>query len=62
LWEVGNKDGLIDATWADEILLRQKRAYRAVGAEDKVSVERFDGGHRWNGVEAVKLLARTLNP
>lgn len=62
LWEVGSRDTLIDATWADEILLRQKRAYRALGAEERVTVDRFDGGHRWNGTAADKLLAKVLMP
>ena len=56
------KDTLIDATWADEILLRQKRVYRALGADDKVSVDRFGGGHRWNGIAAAKLLEKVLRP
>lgn len=60
LWEVGSRDGLIDATWADEILLRQKRAYKALGAEAQVSVDRFDGGHAWHGMEALKLLDKSL--
>jgi len=60
LWEVGSRDGLIDATWADEILLRQKRAYKALGAEDQLFVDRFDGGHAWHGAEAVKLLEKIL--
>lgn len=62
LWEVGSRDGLIDATWADEILLRQKRAYKALGAEDRVSVDRFDGGHAWNGKTATTLLKNVLAP
>jgi dienelactone hydrolase len=60
LWEVGSRDGLIDATWADEILLRQKRVYKALGAEEQLSVDRFDGGHAWHGTEAIKLLAKSL--
>jgi dienelactone hydrolase len=62
LWEVGMKDSLIDATWADEILLRQRRAYKALNAADHVSIDRFDGGHRWNGLEAVQLLDKVLRP
>ena len=55
LWEVGSKDTLIDPLWADEILLRQKRAYKALGAGDRMSVDRFDGGHVWQVDGDVKL-------
>ena len=61
LWEVGTRDTLIDATWADEILLRQKRAYRSLGAEDRMSVDRFEGGHAWHGTVALKLLNNQLS-
>ena len=60
LWEAGAKDKLVDPLWADEILLRQRRAYKALGAEEGVSVDRFDGGHVWHGKEASVLLAKTL--
>lgn len=62
LWEAGTRDSLIDATWADEILARQKRAYRALRVEERIRVDRFDGGHVWHGVEAVKWLADELRP
>jgi len=32
----------------------------ALGAPDALEVDSFDGGHRWNGVEAYPLLARVL--
>jgi dienelactone hydrolase len=60
LWEVGKKDALIDPLWADEILRRQGRIYKAFNAEERMSVDRFDGGHVWHGVEAEKVLARAL--
>jgi dienelactone hydrolase len=62
LWEVGANDKLIDPLWADEILHRQKRAYKALGAEGQLSVERFEGGHVWHGKAAEKLLAKVLRP
>ncbi|HZZ77714.1 MAG TPA: alpha/beta hydrolase family protein [Gemmataceae bacterium] len=62
LWEVGNSDKLIDPLWANDILLRQRRAYMALGAEGEVSVDRFEGGHVWHGVAADKLLAKVLRP
>jgi dienelactone hydrolase len=60
VWEVGDKDGLISPKWADRALDRMRRAYKALGAEDQLIVDRFDGGHRWNGVVAVTILDKTL--
>jgi dienelactone hydrolase len=62
LWEVGSKDKLIDPLWAYEILLRQRRAYKALDAADRLSVDRFDGGHVWHGKAAALLLEKTLRP
>jgi dienelactone hydrolase len=60
LWEVGLHDKLIELRWADIAIERMKRAYAAFGAADQLRIDRFDGGHRWNGVEAVPLLRRSL--
>jgi dienelactone hydrolase len=62
LWEVGSQDALIDPLWADEILLRQRRAYKALGAQGQLSVDRFEGGHVWHGKVAERLLAKVLRP
>jgi dienelactone hydrolase len=62
LWEVGANDKLVDPLWADEILHRQRRAYKALGAEGQLSVDRFEGGHVWHGKIAEKLLAKMLRP
>ena len=62
LWEAGLKDKLIDPLWADEIVLRQRHAYKALGAAEGVNVDRFDGGHVWHGTEAGKLLRKVLRP
>ena len=62
LWEVGMRDKLIDPTWADEILRRQGRAYKALAAEEAMTVDRFDGGHVWHGKDGVELLKKTLRP
>lgn len=62
LWEVGSEDKLIDALWADEILLRQRRAYKALGALDRLTVDRFEGGHVWNGKIATPFLSKILQP
>jgi dienelactone hydrolase len=60
VWEVGNKDGLINPKWADKAQERMKRAYKALDAEDRLIVDRFDGGHRWNGTAAYPLLEKAL--
>jgi dienelactone hydrolase len=60
LWEVGSRDELISPMWAQAALDRLGRAYRAAGAEDHLLVDRFDGGHRWNGRLAYPLLENVL--
>jgi dienelactone hydrolase len=60
VWEVGSKDGLVTPKWADEALTRMRRAYKALGAEDQLQVDRFEGGHQWNGKVAYTLLEKTL--
>jgi len=60
LWEIGSQDGLIIAEWVDRALERLGRAYRAFGADADLHVDRFEGGHRWNGVAAYPLLEHAL--
>jgi hypothetical protein len=60
VWEVGSRDGLIAPKWADRALERMRRVYRALGAEDRLQVDRFDGGHEWSGRVAYPLLAKAL--
>ena len=60
LWEVGDKDTLISPKWAEIALARMRPAYAALGAEKNLLVDRFDGGHRWHGVEAFPFLERAL--
>lgn len=60
LWEVGSRDKLIAPQWADKALRRVRRAYRALGAEDQVQVDRFEGGHQWSGRIAYPLLWKVL--
>lgn len=62
VWEVGSQDSLIDPLWADDILLRQRRAYKALNAADKLSVDRFEGGHVWHGKGASIVLEKVLRP
>jgi hypothetical protein len=61
VWEVGSRDNLISAKWAEQALERVRRAYRALGAEDHVQVDRFEGGHEWSSRVAVPLLAKVLS-
>jgi dienelactone hydrolase len=60
VWEVGSRDGLVSADWADNALERMGRAYRAYGTEDRLLVDRFEGGHRWNGDVAFPLFEKVL--
>jgi len=61
LWEVGNQDPLMVKDRIGDALERIRRAYRALGAEDAVRVDFFNGAHRWNGTEAYPLIAKCLN-
>jgi hypothetical protein len=60
LWEVGARDELISARWAEEALTRIRRAYKACNAEDGLIVDRFQGEHQWNGRVAYPWLERVL--
>jgi dienelactone hydrolase len=60
VWEVGTRDKLMVPAWADRALRRMRRAYRALGAEDGLQVDRFDGGHEWSGRLAYPLLEKVL--
>ena len=62
LWEIGTRDSLMVKDWIPPALARMRRAYQALGAEDRLQVDFFDGTHRWNGEKAYPLLRRTLNP
>jgi dienelactone hydrolase len=61
VWEVGSRDGLISTKWADKALERLRRAYRALGAEEALQVDRFDGVHEWSGRVAYPLLEKVLS-
>jgi dienelactone hydrolase len=60
VWEVGNRDSLIAPKWADKALERMRRAYRALGSEEALQVDRFEGGHSWHGEAAYPVLAKAL--
>jgi hypothetical protein len=58
VWEVGSRDGLMKPQWVAEATTRMQKAYRAMGAEEKLIIDRFDGGHRWHGEVAYAALRR----
>ncbi len=60
VWEVGTRDKLIAPRQAQEALDRIRRAYKALGAEDALTVDRFEGGHEWSGRLAYPLLEKML--
>jgi dienelactone hydrolase len=60
VWEAGNKDALIDPTWAEVALVRMRRAYRAFGVENLLQVDHFEGRHEWHGTLAYPLLDQVL--
>ncbi|MYC68391.1 MAG: prolyl oligopeptidase family serine peptidase [Acidobacteriia bacterium] len=62
LWEVGQRDGLMVKDWIPGAWERIQRVYRALGTEEHLSMDSFDGHHRWNGVMATPLLASILKP
>jgi dienelactone hydrolase len=62
VWEVGSRDSLITASWAEEALTRMRRAYKALGAESHLLVDRFEGDHRWNGAIGIPMLEKVLAP
>jgi dienelactone hydrolase len=60
VWEVGSRDSLMPAKWADEALTRMRRAYMGLGAQDQLKVDRFEGGHEWSGRVAYPLFEKAL--
>jgi len=60
VWEVGAHDKLIAPPWTDRALQRMRRAYKALAAEDRLQVDRFDGGHEWSGRIGYTLLEKGL--
>lgn len=60
VWEWGSQDGLIDAARAEDAIARMQRAYDALGAGDKLVIDRFDGGHEWSWRKGLPLLEKVL--
>jgi dienelactone hydrolase len=61
VWEVGSRDKLIIPKFADEALARMTRAYKALGAEEQLQVDRFEGGHEWSGRIGFRTLEKALS-
>jgi dienelactone hydrolase len=60
VWEVGSTDPLITPEWADRFRQRLRRAYRALGEEQNLKFDDFQGGHRWSGRVAFEMFAGVL--
>ncbi len=60
LWEVGTKDTLLPTAWVEKGLERIGRVYAALGATDRLQVDRFEGGHRWDSEPANQFLDAVL--
>jgi dienelactone hydrolase len=60
LLELGASDGTSPEVYATEAYTRIKAIYAAAGAPDRLALDVFPGGHRWNGVRAWEWLERWL--
>lgn len=60
VWEIGSRDGLISPKWATLFQERLERAYRALDAAHHLHIDRFTGGHRWNGEVAFRIFDQVL--
>jgi hypothetical protein len=60
LWEVGQKDALMVKDWIAPSFDRIRRVYKALGAENNLDLDSFDGGHEWHGVKAFPLIGKVL--
>lgn len=60
VWEIGSTDPLISPEWAAVFRKRLLRAYKALGAEDQLHFDSFEGGHRWNGQVAFSVFDKVL--
>jgi dienelactone hydrolase len=62
VWETGSTDSLIVPGWDEQFRTRLRRAYSALGAEDQLQFDRFEGGHVWSGRVAFPLFDEVLKP
>lgn len=56
--EWGLNDPLIPHEWAERGLTRIRKAYEAADARDRLFVDRFEGGHVFNGRAALEILGQ----
>lgn len=60
VWEIGSNDPLISSRWAALFRERLERVYKALGMEDRLLFDNFEGGHQWNGRVAFPLFDKVL--
>ncbi|HEY2414992.1 MAG TPA: alpha/beta hydrolase family protein [Pirellulaceae bacterium] len=60
VWEMGSRDNLVKPKWAEEAIGRMRKAYRALGADDHLVIDRFEGGHQWHGEVGYKVMEQAL--
>jgi dienelactone hydrolase len=60
LWECGAADPHVPADWIEPMLQRQGSVYSALGVADRLTTDRWEGGHQWHGDVAYPLLAKVL--
>lgn len=60
LLELGASDGTSPELFATEAYARLQAIYATAGAEERLALEVFPGGHRWNGVRAWEWLEEWL--
>lgn len=60
VWEIGSDDPVITPRWDRLFRQRLGKAYRALGADDQLHFDDFEGWHRWNGRIAFPLFKQVL--
>ena len=60
LLELGTQDGTSPGLYAAECHRRIRRAYALAGAADRLEIDVFARGHRFNGRKALPFLDRWL--
>ncbi len=60
LWTAGSHDKHTKPKEGEIALARMRPAFKALGAEDRLQVDHFEGGHEWSGRVAYPLLESVL--
>lgn len=60
VWEIGSDDSLVSHRWAVLFRQRLERVYKALGMEDRLHFDNFEGGHQWNGRVAYPIFDKVL--